>query len=85
MLRGLLILSMVLVVWFGWRGVHIALPTVGASDVSMLVGVTIKIQSNGLCKAHGGGQRCQHAGGCNKHVVKKRLSKQHGKSAGVWD
>jgi hypothetical protein len=38
-----------------------------------------------FCVAHGGGYRCQHAGGCNKHVVKKRLCRQHGKAAGVWD
>jgi hypothetical protein len=25
-----------------------------------------RIQSNGLCTAHGGGKRCQHAGGCGK-------------------
>jgi hypothetical protein len=24
------------------------------------------VQSNGLCVAHGGGKRCQHAGGCGK-------------------
>jgi hypothetical protein len=37
------------------------------------------------CMAHGGGRRCDHAGGCNKHVVKKRLCKQHGMAAGMWD
>jgi hypothetical protein len=38
-----------------------------------------------FCVAHGGGKRCEHASGCNKLVVRKRLCKQHGKAAGVWD
>jgi hypothetical protein len=37
-----------------------------------------------FCIAHGGGRRCEHAD-CNKHVVRKRLCKQHGMAAGVWD
>jgi hypothetical protein len=38
-----------------------------------------KIQSNGLCSAHGGGKRCQHAGGCRKGAISPTsFCKAHG-------